>query len=69
MAKGFNLHYDPTFKHIVYHLEDKKQENISAYFDMAAFQIEKSTSPPTQTSARTACSSTAAPASQEYLPR
>lgn len=43
MASGFSFAYDPSIKQIKYNLEDKKSENISVYFDMAAFQIDKCT--------------------------
>lgn len=42
-AAGFKFKYDSSIKHLTYHLEDKKSENIAAYFDMAAFQIDKRT--------------------------
>lgn len=42
-ASGFNLGYDSSIKHLRYNLEDRKSENISAYFDMAAYQIDKCT--------------------------
>ena len=41
VANGFRMNYDSSIKHLRYDLEDKKTENISAYFDMAAFQIDK----------------------------
>jgi hypothetical protein len=41
VASGLNLSYDSSIKHINYDLLDCKTENISAYFDMAGFQIEK----------------------------
>lgn len=41
VVSGFNFSYDPSVKQIKYNLEDKKTENISAYFDMAALQIDK----------------------------
>lgn len=41
VATGFNFNYESTIKQIKYDLEDKKTENISAYFDTAASQIDK----------------------------
>jgi hypothetical protein len=41
VASGFSFAYDPSIRHIKYDLLDKKTENISPYFDIAAFQLEK----------------------------
>jgi hypothetical protein len=47
-AAGFYLGYDPSIRHLTYDLQDRKTENISAHFDIAAFQIDKSTTALTQ---------------------
>ena len=41
-AAGFKMRYGKDIKHITYGLTDHKSENISSYFDMAAYQINKS---------------------------
>ena len=40
-AAGFKMKYNSAIKHIVYGLSDHKNENISSYFDLAAYQINK----------------------------
>lgn len=57
-AAGFHLAYDPTIRHLTYDLQDRKTENISAHFDIAAFQIDKSTTAVTQIYGMAAFSST-----------
>jgi hypothetical protein len=42
-AVGFPFQYDASIRHITYHLQDKKTENATPYFDMASFQIHKCT--------------------------
>jgi hypothetical protein len=48
-ATGFTFTYDASIKHITYQLEDRKSENASSCFDMAAFQIDKCKIPSMQT--------------------
>lgn len=47
-ATGFNFKYDPSIRQIKYDLKDKNSEKISDYFDMAAYQIDKSILPSIQ---------------------